>query len=95
LKYHLRNRSAECPHCSEEIEKEAMPDPGNEAETGLSSSMDENEVVQDAEMPVMDRIESLFMIDPPTGKNPKITLKVQESDEEDEKSEDEDISSLF
>ena len=47
-----------------------MPDPGNEAETGLSSSMDENEVVQDAEMPVMDRIESLFMIDPPTGKNP-------------------------
>jgi hypothetical protein len=35
------------------------------------------------------------MIDPPTGKAPKITLKVQESDEEDEKSEDEDISSLF
>jgi uncharacterized protein (UPF0254 family) len=73
-----------------------MPDPGNEADTGISSSMmDENEVVQDAELPVMERIESLFMIDPPTGKAPKITLKVQESDEEDEKSEDEDISSLF
>lgn len=74
-----------------------MPDPANEADTGLSSSMmDENEAAQDAELPVMERIESLFMIDPPTSKvPPKITLKVQESDEEDEKSEDEDISSLF
>ena len=43
----------------------------------------------------MERIECLFDIDPPTGKVPKITLKVQESDDEDEKSEDEDISSLF
>ncbi len=72
-----------------------MPDPGNEAETGLSSSMDENEEVQDADMPVMERIESLFMIDPPAFKVPKITLKVLESDDEDDKSEDEDISSLF
>ena len=42
-----------------------MPDQGNDAETGLSSSMDEGELPEPEEQPGLDRIESLFVIDHP------------------------------